>query len=604
MLMGLSLCVGSRAADLPEGRSILRNGDFCEDAEHPVGWVTRDSGNLGRFSLLPPEAGSKSRVLSCEVTQTSAQPWTMELRQALTLALAKGETLYVAFEYKITAGYAFNCYWQQDSDPWPKFLSVRLDDPVDQWHKCTMKVTVPEHLQPRSTSISFHLAEKTGTLKLRDLEIRAFPAHIATDLIPTNTAPAIGGDYNDNTWRDDALARLKKVRTAPLKVLVRRGGQPVEGAVVTARQRSRGFSFGVTLLLPLLDETVLQLPDSEALRERLQGTTEKLGKYRETVLDKTLFDTVSLADALTWKAAVAWGNAAAPAAIDGLIGLGFQVRGNALYCPSFRFAPPEARTLGKDALKQAFENFVHTQVATYKGKVVEWDVLQAPLTYEEIYGVIGEDSLVNAFKIAEQEDPAAMLVCNADQALTDTSDERVQELIEFVKWLRSGGARVDAVGLEAELKPPFVAPQAIEQRLAKIAEGTGLPIVITSLSVDAPKEDIQASTLKDLLTAFYANPAVRRVVFSEVWDAATPFGRTGLFRRNFAIKPAGQMLRTLLTQEWCTNETAKTDAQGTAAITGFQGAYEVTVELDGKQVKKEVTLADATGAALTLDLPE
>jgi GH35 family endo-1,4-beta-xylanase len=235
--------------------------------------------------------------------------------------------------------------------------------------------------------------------------------------------------------------------------------------------------------------------------------------------------------------------------------------------------------------------------------VVEWDVLHAPLTHEEIYGVIGEDSLINAFRIAEQSDPAALLVCNEEAALTDTSDERVQELIDLVKWLRGGGARVDAVGLEAEMKPPFLAPQAIELRLTRIAEGTGLPIVITALSVDAPKEDIQAATLKDLLTAFYASPAVRRVVMSEVWDAATPFGRTGLFRRNFAIKPAGQMLRTLLTQEWCTRETAMTDAGGVATLTGFQGDYEVTVAADGKQVKKQATLADANGAALVVELP-
>ena len=57
-----------------DGREILKNGDLLQDAERTVHWVTRDSGNLGKFELLPPEAEGGPAILAVTVNETSSKP--------------------------------------------------------------------------------------------------------------------------------------------------------------------------------------------------------------------------------------------------------------------------------------------------------------------------------------------------------------------------------------------------------------------------------------------------------------------------------------------------------------------------------------------------
>ena len=134
-ILSLSLAVAAwlltalAAVALPEGRAILRNGDFRTDEEsgRPAYWLTRDNANHGKFTLTPPAEDQKSGVLGVEVLKSSPSPWALELRQGLAAPIQKGETLYFTFEYKMTPGYAFHCYWQKDLPTWDQLLCLTID---------------------------------------------------------------------------------------------------------------------------------------------------------------------------------------------------------------------------------------------------------------------------------------------------------------------------------------------------------------------------------------------------------------------------------------------------------------------------------------------
>lgn len=607
-LLGLAAAVLAVAAaplllgaDPPEGRSLLRNGDFSEDATRAVNWVTRDSGNLATFALLPPEPGHPSRLFSAEISDASVRPWTVELRQSLGDSLRKGEVLFLSFDYRITPGYAFHCYWQKDAAPWPKFLSIRLAEPVGEWQRCAMAMRVQSDLGERESSLSLHLAEQQGKVQFRNFAMIAYPPETDLADLPTNVDPVLGGDFHDANWRSETLERIPAVRQAGLDVRVRQAGKPVPDATVTVQQSARDFVFGVQVAAPLFHPPTLAMPELTELRDQLAPVADRLDSYRAAILDSGLFNAVSLGEALTWRITESWGAAVAPPVVEQFSARGLPILGGALYCPTYRHAPPACRQMPPDTLRQNLLGFIDKQIRQYQGRIRQWDVVHGAITYPEMYDAIGENSLVDAYKTARAADPDALLLYSDDAALTTPAAERMEEMLALVTWLRGNGADIGMLGLVARLSPPYIAPQTIEQRLTRIHDAVQLPIIITALAVDAERENIQEERLRDLLVACFAHPAVVGIVFADIWDATTPNDRAGLFRQNFVAKPAGTLVRTLLAEDWWTNAAATTDADGMVSIPAFLGRHRVTVEAGGRRASREITLAKG-GATIEIEL--
>ena len=590
-------------AAVPGGKNILRNGLFADNPERPVHWVTRDSGNLGKFSLTPPAKGERSGILTVQIKKASPQPWTLELRQKLKPALHAGEILYITFEYKISKGYAFHFYWQKDTSPWPKFLSLRISEPVGKWHSCMVAVPIHEDLPPGQTSLSFHLAEKTGVVQFRNAAAIVLAKGMDTRDLETNVEPVFGGDYYDNDWRQKTLAQLEKNRQDDLEIRVVRQGKPVPDVAVAAVQKSRPFSFGVVVQAPLMKDEVLEQQRFQPLVERLGKNRQNLEKFRQAVTDRSLFDTVSFDRALIWRDAVEWGNDLVPGVIDLFRKKGFGIRGFALYIPAFHFAPAKCRQMAGDELLTAVETFIRRQTQRYRGKIDQWCVVHAALTYEEIYDIVGVDSLLKSFAIAKRgAAPGTALFLSDDKALLTPSTGHLEETVELLNWLQAEGAQVDGLILDARLTRPYIAPQAMQTRLDQIARSARAPIYVTNLEVEAAKENIQADMLHDLLLLFYSHPSVRGVMFSRIWAAASINGKSALFRKNMSAKPAAKMIRQLLTDEWITRKKAVTDDKGVVVVHGFHGTYDITVSQGEKAVVKTATLSPG-GAKITIALP-
>ena len=140
----------------------IENGDFSA-AENMAGWAMRGE-QLGAFQLVKPQDDGALPILAITVEKTSARAWTMELWQSIKKAVPKGSTMYISFDYKMSPGYSFQFYWQQETEPWPKLLSLRLTEPSENWR--TVRVAVPVHTEfaAEKMAFSFHLAEKIGVL--------------------------------------------------------------------------------------------------------------------------------------------------------------------------------------------------------------------------------------------------------------------------------------------------------------------------------------------------------------------------------------------------------------------------------------------------------
>jgi hypothetical protein len=576
VLVAGSLC----AYTVPEGVHLLRNGSFSDGKDRPTHWVTRATGEIGTFEVTPPGKDETSGVLTVTISQAHTQPWMLELRQRLESPLPKGRNLFLGFEYKISNGYAFHVYWQKDSPPWPKFLSLRVSEPAGEWASCMVAVPIPEDLGPDQTSLTFHLAEVRGTLALRNLTALLVAEHVDLATIETNYQPVFGGDYYDNDWRNAVLARIESQRKTDLVVEVLANGTPAAGAEVSVTQTGRPFQVGVELPAALLVDELLEIEEAAPLKRALAEGKPGLAKFRDKVGQPGLFQVVTVTDAFVWRCYNEWGRDAAPKVLQAVRSRGQAVRGHAAYIPAFREAPPECRRMEPPALLKAVDDHVRTMVGAHRGQIAQWVVLHGMLGNSEVYDLIGVDSLLQACQIAHQQDPDAALLVSDPEALILPGEERLGELIEFVSWLTSGGCALSGVVLGASLARPYIAPQALEKRLDLLAaSGLGLPVYIASLGIEVDKEAAQEAMLRNLLLLFYSHKAVAGVSLAVPWEPAALNRKHALYRADMTPRKAGKMLEGLLTTDWVSRGEGTTDANGLFALRAFHGTYRITAKV-------------------------
>lgn len=583
------------AFPVPEGVPLLRNGSFTESPDRPLNWVTRSTGDLGTFTVTPPKEEGASAVLTVNVARAHEQPWMLELRQKLSTPLPKGRILFLGFEYRISNGYAFHVYWQKDSPPWPKFLALRLSEPTGTWAPCMVAVPVSEDLAADETSLSFHLAEVRGKLEIRNLTAVLVAGHVDLATIETNHQPVFGGDYYDNDWRTKVLARIESERKVDLEVEVTQGGAPAPGAEITVAQTGRPFLVGVEVPAALLVDDLQEPEEAAVLKRGLADARASLPAFREKIGQPGLFQMVTITDALVWGNYAEWGAEAAAKAIAAVRAHGQQVRGYAAYIPAFRDAPQACRRMEPPALQQAVDEHVRDIVQTHQGKISQWIVLHGVLGSSDIFDAIGSDSLTRALKTAQKADPAALLLVSDPDALLLPSNSRIEELIEFVTWLRTEGCSVGGICLGASLARPYMAPQAIEARLDRLAAGlAGVPVYITGLELEVEKETVQEAMLRDLITLFFSHNAVAGVSFSHPWEPAAQNPRCALYKADVTPRKAGKLVETLFTTEWQTRSQGTADPTGRYALRAFRGSYRISAKAGEKTVTVNAEVSPAS----------
>lgn len=234
---------------------------------------------------------------------------------------------------------------------------------------------------------------------------------------------------------------------------------------------------------------------------------------------------------------------------------GMQVKGHALIwhesLPAWVGALPAAD------LRAAFENHIRSVAEHYRGRVIAWDVVNEAVA-DDGSGLrntvfrqkLGDEYIAEAFRLAKQADPQALLFYNdyGGEGLTRKSNR----IYDLVQGLRAQGVPIDGVGLQMHTTATN-APSAGEvvanmRRLASL----GLVVNISEMDVrirDAPgtaqaRLELQKSVYRSIVAACVDEAQCDAVTFWGFTDAHSWIdGRFGaddplLFDDNYAAKPA------------------------------------------------------------------
>ncbi len=233
---------------------------------------------------------------------------------------------------------------------------------------------------------------------------------------------------------------------------------------------------------------------------------------------------------------------------------GMKIKGHALIWHGS--TPGWLGALPVTDFRAAFENHIRTVGEHFRGRVVAWDVVNEAIAddgslRDSVFRQkLGDQYIADAFRLARQADPEALLFYNdyGGEGLTVKADR----IYSLVQGLRAQGVPIDGVGLQmhvnAASRPSDASITANVRRLA----GLGLLVNISEMDVrirDVPgttptRLDTQKSVYHAIVGICVAEPRCDGVTLWGFTDAHSwidaQFGADDplIFDEQYAVKPA------------------------------------------------------------------
>ena len=378
---------------------------------------------------------------------------------------------------------------------------------------------------------------------------------------------AYDGMHDGAAWRHAAMDRIERERKQDfLLMVVDSAGNTIPNASVEIELNRHDFGFGGGLKLSrFFDE---KFPEEireqyKSLASRLFHKTVALNGFKWKHIDNNL----QYVDQF-----LAWCEASA-----------LPVRGHTLVWPRFRRAPAAVSKLADkpDELRATIRAHINRMVTSYRGRIVEWDVLNEPFTEHEYMDILGETAAVDWFVATQEDDPDALRYINDFGVLTRPNKKHQDHYFDYAGWLLDQGAPLQGIGFQAHNPAdfPLESPENMLETLDRFA-GHGLDLQITEFDVERTDRELQARYTMDFMIAVFSHPATVGLL---TW---TPFEygsgmvskpEAAMYDRNLQPRPNGEVWDLLVNQHWRTRESGATSATGTFDFRGFPGTYGVRV---------------------------
>jgi endo-1,4-beta-xylanase len=516
--------------------------------------------------------------------QPVEQPYSSQLSADNVLAISKDDTMIVQFWARSVSSKAAQTefVFEQNTDPYAKSVGVGVTL-TPQWIFYSVPFKAVQDYPVGTAAARFRLGYNNQSFELGGVILKNYAKTKTVNELPFSGIGYVGREL-DAAWRSAADARIDQLRKTNLRVNLKdSNGKPISNATIKLEMQRHAFPFGTAV-------------DAE----KLLGTSQDSATYKAKILE--LFNRVVLENDLKWPVWECCRKTQALEAIKLFAANNISVRGHNLIwpCNDNYCLPDDVPALFSDTtkLKARIDSHLVDILGATKGTLVEWDVVNEPSANKRLSNVLGEDEMVAQFKRAKELDGNAKMFVNdygnLGEGNLDTEFKRI------IKRLLELGAPVEGIGLQAHFGLQLTPPEELNSRLDAFG-AFGLPLAITEFDVNTSNESLQADYLRDFLTIAFANKNVSSFLMWGFWEGQHWLPDAALYRKDWSIKPNGQVFKDLLFKTWWTNATGASDATGKFETRGFYGDYKITATLGSRIVTKTVKLEpNSTGFDLIL----
>jgi endo-1,4-beta-xylanase len=473
--------------------------------------------------------------------------------------------------------------FELNHEPYDKSLTHAVRAGAN-WKQVLVPFVAKRNFKAGEAQVVFRLGYPPATIDLADIKVENFQKELTLADMPKSKGSYAGMEL-DAPWRAKADERIDKLRKADLTVkVVGSNGKPVAGASVSAKQTRHSFAFGTCAPFETL----------------LSNSNEKyVGILRE------LFNTVTPENDMKWEALKDWGFPLQRGVrgVEWLREANIDVRGHVLVWPSWNETPAYLKRLkdSPDKLREEVNNHIREVVGAFKGKLIQWDVVNEPFTNHDLLDILGYDVMVDWFKLARSVDPAPKLFIN-DFAILEggggTTEHR-DHYEKMIQLLADKGAPFDGIGIQGHFGTSLTSPDELMVLLDRYGKFKK-DIAITEFDVVIDDEELAGSYVRDFYTVLFSHPAVTTLTMWGFWDSNHWKKNAPMYRDDWSLKPGGKAFRELMTK-WRTDEKGTTDANGQFKLRGFKGNYDVEVKRGSDTRTVKASLVDG-GSRLEVKL--
>jgi len=582
-ILSIIACMSlSHAGTLPPGGQDVLPQDWQGN--------TRLNGSKTLVQGAAVDFGEGRRGWRIEVLNDEAKPSQIQLSTLVEAPVKTSDKLLLTFDARCVAGSSADGQGRSQvvveiKDP-PKYTKLGHDQFAVGAEWKTIHIAFPASVdsKPGMTYATLMPGGRKQTLEIANLRLLNYGADYDMAKLPR---PRIEypGRSPDAPWRKAALERIEKIRTTPINVeVVDAAGKSLVGAKVRVELKRHAFGFG-----------------SAVKAKFLMGPDAGAPKYREMV--DRYFSSIVLENDLKpfgWQGGLSnKGNSYrlewTQKSLEWAQERGMWVRGHYLCWGPWQ---PWSLKLKDDpaAIRAAIMNHLDAVLTGTAGLVDEWDAVNHPVGWSDpratVDLAVGPELYADVFKAARTK-TATPLWINEDQVFRPGRQQ--EEFYAVIKDLIARGARPDGIGNQAHFHSSFLPGPEEMLRISDRFAALVPKLEITEFDINTNgDEELQADWLRDCLIMAYSHPAYRAFILWVFWEGTGYKPEVALWRTDWSEKPNAKVWRELVNERWRTKAAGVTDAEGTFQTRGHRGLYDISVEVDGREVSHPFNTEDGS----------
>ncbi|WP_310602152.1 endo-1,4-beta-xylanase [Anaerosporobacter sp.] len=548
----------------------------------PADWTskTRVEGSSLKAEVISVTGQSFTKALRLKTSQKGQTAWEAQLYvDGIGDGIKTGDTLLFGFKMrgiesitnKESTVVLTNARLRPNGET-NATLNINAEGYIsNEWQQYYVALPSPVNSVTGKGTLVFQLGLAQQTIEIADVFVINFGQKVAVNELPVMKKTYVGMEA-DAQWRIDAQARIEQIRKDSVQVqVVDKNGKPVPNAQVTIQQQRHSFGFGTIVNATSYFNKMNDTQKAKYL-ETVKSMSNQSGFENELKMNFIEKSEKDIAFFMDW----------------------FQknqidVRGHVLIYGNWNRlteAQQAAMKGNASALRQFTNNHIIKYVNKYKGSIYNWDVVNENMTSKDFTDLLGNQQIIEWFKLAHQADSDSKLTLNDFGILSrDTGHQDYH--YNLCKYLIDGGAPLTTIGLQGHVS--LIPPEDILRILDRFA-GLGKEIEITEFTFAEKNEELQAQFTRDFMTAVFSQPSVTSLVTWGFWEGEMYEPDAAMYRNDFSIKPNGQAWKDLIYSEWWTNVSGATGNDGIYQNRAFLGEHKVTVKVGSVQATIDMTL--------------